>query len=256
MATAAAYVRHWFAPRRWWSGALGTLSRAARWLLQSPLPTYPFDRRHRVDTDGLIYADGLCTGHEHDRHSAGYYATAPSLFRGAIALWSETLAGSGKRLNDYTLVDVGCGKGRVLMLASQHGFREIVGVELNPRLAAVARKNLSKWLRLSRACPKVAVVQQDALTFPIPEGPVVLFFFNSFEREMAEMWLERMGQAASVRNGPIDLIYVHPEFDALVRQVQGMQVVAQADIPFSAEDARADVFGVSLDRCVVYRLSR
>lgn len=209
-----------------------------------------------MDTDGLIYADGLSTGHEHDRHSAGYYATAPSLFRGSIALWSETLKGLGKRLSDYTLIDVGCGKGRVLMLGSEYGFRDIVGVELNPRLAAVACKNLCKWLRSPRACPNVGVVHGDALTFPIPEGPVVLFFFNSFECEMAEMWLERIGQAASVRNEPIDLIYVHPEFDALVRQVQGMQVVAQAEIPFSAEDARADVFGVSLDRCVVYRLSR
>jgi len=207
-----------------------------------------------VDTDGLIYAEGLSTGHEHDRHSAGYYATAPSLFRGAIALWSETLAGSGQRLSDYKLIDVGCGKGRVVMLASEYGFREIVGVELNPHLAAVARKNLRKWLRSALACPSVAVVHADALSFPIADEPVVLFFFNSFEREMVEMWLNRLAQAASARANPIDLIYVHPEFDGLVRQVRGMEVVAQAEIPFNAEDAAADAFGVSLDGCAVYRL--
>ncbi len=208
-----------------------------------------------MDTDGLIYADGLSTGHEHDRHSAGYYATAPSLFRGAIALWSGTLERMGQRLSDYTLVDVGCGKGRVLMLASEYGFRDIVGVELSPRLAAVAKKNLRKWLRSAHACASVEVVHGDALTFPIPDGPVVLFFFNSFERAMVEMWLDRVAQAALGRSEPIDLIYVHPEFEALVREVPGMQVVAEASIAFSAEDAAADVFGVSADCCGVYRLA-
>jgi len=209
-----------------------------------------------VDTDGLIYADGLRTGHEHDRHSAGYYATAPSLFRGAMKCWIETLAGSGFSLRDYTLVDVGCGKGRVVMLASEFAFREIVGSELNPRLAAVARRNLRRWLRSPRACGSIRIVDGDALSMPIPDGPAVLFFFNSFEREMVEMWLDRLGQAAALRSDPIDLIYVHPEFDALVRQVPGMQVLAREEIPFSAEDTASDVFGVAVDRCAIYRLQR
>ena len=53
---------------------------------------------------------------------------------------------------------------------------------------------------------------------------------------------------------PLDLIYIHPEFDPLVRQLPGVQVVAEAEIPFSAEDAAADAFGVAVDRCGVYRL--
>jgi SAM-dependent methyltransferase len=256
MATSVAYVRHWFASRRWWRGALRTVSRASRWLIPSRPAKYPFDRRHGMDTDGLFYSDQLSAGHEHDRHSAGYYATAPSLFHGAIALWSETLAESGQPLTDFTLVDVGCGKGRAVMLASEYGFREIVGVELNSRLAAVAKKNLHKWLRSPRACANVAVVHGDALSFPVPDGPVVLFFFNSFEQEMVEMWLDRLAHAASARTHPIDLIYVHPEFDALVRRVPGMQAIAHAEIPFSAEDAAADVFGVAVDDCAIYRLSR
>ena len=67
------------------------------------------------------------------------------------------------------------------------------------------------------------------------------------------MWLKRLGEIARGRTHPIDLIYVHPEFDTLVRQVPGMRVVAEAKIPFSEEDAGADVFGVSLDRCSISR---
>jgi SAM-dependent methyltransferase len=249
----AADLRRWWARGRWWTGALGALSRAAR-----RAPPHPFDREHGVDTDGLIYADPLASGHENDRHSAGYYATAPSLFRGAMALWRETLAGTGYTLEDYTLVDIGCGKGRVLMLATEFRFREIVGIELNPRLARVARKNLRKWTIRTRASSlvrgEIRIVEGDALAVPLPDGPVVLFYFNSFEREMAEMWLARLGEVARERATPLDLIYIHPEFDALVRQVPGVRAVADAEISFSAEDAAADAFQVAVDRCGVYRL--
>ena len=70
------------------------------------------------------------------------------------------------------------------------------------------------------------------------------------------MWLQRLGEIARGRTHPIDLIYVHPEFDALVRQVPGMRGLAEAEIPFSEEDAGADVFGVRSDRCAVYRVRR
>jgi SAM-dependent methyltransferase len=218
-------------------------------------PRHPFDRTHRVDTGGLIYADRLSTGHEHDRHSAGYYATAPSLFRGSVELWRQTLSGTGYALEDYTLVDIGCGKGRVLMLATEYAFREVVGVELNPGLVKIARRNLRKWMRRKRAKPPVRIIEGDALTVPLPDGPVALFYFNSFEREMTEMWLARFGEIAANRPWPLDLIYVHPEFDALVRQVPRMRALAEADIPFSKEDAESDVFGVTSDRCAIYRLS-
>ena len=252
----AADLRRWWAPGRWGAG----LARMFRGRTK-----HPFDREHGVDTDGLIYADPGAQGHASDRHNAGYYATAPSLFRGAMELWRETLAGTGYGLEDYTLVDIGCGKGRVLMLASEFAFREIVGIELNPRLARVARKNLQRFGRKGRiAIPglkietcgtrRVRIIEGDALTVPLPDGPVALFYFNSFEREMAEMWLARLGEVARERTAPIELIYIHPEFDGLVRQVRGVQVKADAEIRFSAEDAEADAFEVAVDRCAIYRL--
>jgi SAM-dependent methyltransferase len=263
MGTAALHSRVWLAPRRWWAALARVLQgtgspRTGLGSRGDAKEKHPFDRRHGVDTDGLIYADGLASGHAHDAHNAGYYATAPSLFRGAMELWRETLPGTGSALEDYTLVDIGCGKGRVLMLATEYAFREVAGVELNPGLARVARKNLRRWMRWRwtrgrRACRNVRIVEGDALAVPLPDGPVALFYFNSFEREMAGMWLARLGEIARERTHPMDLIYVHPEFDSLVRQVPGVQIVAEAEIPFTEEDAGADVFGVTLDRCANYR---
>ena len=249
METAAANILGWLRPRRWSSQAVAALSR----IFDRP-ERHPFDRVHGVDTGGLLYAGRLATGHAHDGHNAGYYATAPSLFHGAMDLWRRTLPATGCSVSDYTLVDIGCGKGRVLMLASQYEFREIIGVELNFRLVRCARKNLHKWITRVGQSARVLIMEGDALEMPLPDGPVALFYFNSFERELTGKWLSYLAGLAAHRNGPLDLIYIHPEFDAQVRQVPGMQPLAHADIPFSEEDAAADVFGVHEDLCSIYRL--
>jgi SAM-dependent methyltransferase len=215
---------------------------------------HPFDRRHRVDTSGLHYADSLPSGHEHDRHSSGYYATAPSLFRGAISLWERTLIATGLSLSDYTVLDIGCGKGRVLMLASEYPFRKVMGVELNPKLARIAQKNLTKWMRLPRACRLLSIQNSDALTAPFPAGPVLLYLFNSFELEMVKSLLDRLRTIAATRSDPIDLLYVHPDYADLVCQTPHTELLAESEIAFSPEDAAADVFGVNFDSCSIYRI--
>jgi SAM-dependent methyltransferase len=233
---------------------------SARWMgpLRRLFPPrearHPFDRTHRVDTGGLIYADGLSTGHEHDIHSSGYYATAPSLFRGAIEHWRAILEASPLRLADYAFVDIGCGKGRVVLLATEYAFREVTGIELNPQLVSMARRNLRRWMRRKRACRNVRILHGDALSHPLPDGPVVLFFFNSFEEEMVRMWLDRLVEAAATRSAPIDVIYLHPEHHNVIAATPGIRILADTEFALSPEDAASDAFGVSFDRCTIYRI--
>lgn len=203
-----------------------------------------------------MYRDQLASGHLHDRHSEGYYGTAPSLLHGVMARWSATLPAAGLDLEDYTFIDLGCGKGRVLMMASEYPFRAIGGIELSPELVWCARKNLRTWLRTPRACNNVSVLCGGVHSLQFPEGPVALYCFNSFEREMVELLLRRMTEASLRRTQPIDLLYVHPDHAGLVRQTPGTSLLFDAEIPFSAEDAAADLFGVRSDRCCGFRLTR
>lgn len=238
-------------------GSAQSIRRLAQWLRVRIFPaeqrTHPFDRLHGVDTSGLLYADALATGHPHDFYSEGYYATAPSLFHGALARWQAMLSASS--LEDYTLVDLGCGKGRVLLMAADYPFRAILGVELNARLARVARSNLTKWMSSPRACRTVNVVEGDVLQLPIADGPVVLFLFNAFEAEIVKRLLDRLVEATQTRTAPIDLIYIHPEHGNLVRQTAGVQLLIDENIEFSAEDAAADAFEVNVDQCCIYRFA-
>jgi SAM-dependent methyltransferase len=263
---------------------MGTFAHRLRSLLTWPSPSlipnepaHPFDRAHKVDTSGLYYADRLPTGHPHDQYSEGYYASAPSLFLGALAQWQATLPaaaglpaadglpGPGLRVADYTFVDLGCGKGRALLMASMYPFRAVRGIELNAKLVRVARRNLRKWTKGGRAvCADVQVICGDVLGpkhDPVLErvldagGPVVLFLFNSFAAEVLAGLMQKLaGAARPPRQTPIDLVYVHPEHDRLVAATPGIELLRHAEIPFTYEDVQADLFGVSSDISSVWRL--
>jgi SAM-dependent methyltransferase len=230
--------------------------RVRRWLRRPSQaePPHPFDVEFGVDTSGLYYADRLPAGHAHDHHSEGYYATAPSLFHGTMALWMQSL-GQGAPVEDYCFVDLGCGKGRVVMMASLYPFRAVRGIELSADLTKVARRNLSKWRREGRAvCRDVEVECGDVLAMDLDrigaDGPVALFLFNSFDENVLRPLMERLAEG---RPDPLDLIYVHPDHDGLVARTPGIELLRHAEIPFSEEDAEADVFGVASDVCSIYR---
>lgn len=214
---------------------------------------HPFDLRHGTDTSGLLYAPDLQTGNAHDASNEGYYASAPSMFRELMERWRATLAESD--LGAYAFVDLGCGKGRVLLMAAEFAFRSITGVEMHAGLAETARRNVALWLRRPRTCAQIEIVTGDALTFDLPDGPVVLFLFNSFDAEVVRDLRERLVEAARRRTAPIDLLYVHPDQAGVLERAPWLELLMAEEIPFSAEDAAADVFKANMDLCHIYRLA-
>src|SRR5690606_8464783 len=77
---------------------------------------------------------------------------------------------------DWTFLDLGCGKGRALRSALDHGYGKVIGVEFAAELAATAKGLVASHPRASRAM----VHHADAVTFPLPGGPLVGFLFNPF----------------------------------------------------------------------------
>jgi SAM-dependent methyltransferase len=107
-------------------------------------PIHPFDLAHGVDTSGLVPAANLVTGHPNDEHVTAYYGVAPSILRTLIEQWRESPP--PQPVYDYSFLDFGAGKGRAMLVASELPFREVIGIELNPELAAVAQRNLDLWI--------------------------------------------------------------------------------------------------------------
>ena len=47
--------------------------------------------------------------------------------------------------NKLIFIDVGCGKGKAVLLASDFNFKKIIGVEINKNLSKICNKNIKKY---------------------------------------------------------------------------------------------------------------
>ena len=231
-------------------GLLGTLKAAPKALLRgSPsVVQHPFDQRYGTDTSGLIGGGSLATGHPHDVYITGYAGIAPSRFSAALDRWRGTIGAA--RIEDYTFIDLGCGKGRALLLASRLPFREVIGIELNPELAAVAARNAEHWQSLGEARSPIRVLVGDAAEPALAFGPTLLFLYNAF----AEPLVHRL--ARNLSSHPVDLIYQNAYFtDAFTPQF-GYHELWRTILPLSPEDTPADPVASPADLTILFRNSK
>ncbi|HXP82797.1 MAG TPA: class I SAM-dependent methyltransferase [Verrucomicrobiae bacterium] len=164
--------------------------------------THPFDRQYGTDTSGVLSAQRIVTDKTPASEICPYTGSQPSIIRRAIAALGET--------DKFHFVDLGCGKGRAMIVATEFPFRSIRGVELSSRLARIARRNLARVGRCFPARPPVAVVEGNAITFPLPEGKIALFLYHPFGLELLSHLIIEMESFLSRGNGPLYLIYYNP----------------------------------------------
>jgi SAM-dependent methyltransferase len=99
-------------------------------------------------------------------------------------------------------LDYGCGKGRALVLAAEHPFRRIIGVEYSAGLAETARENVRRALPKLQ-CREIEVVTQNAAEYEVPPEVTVVYLFNSFHGEIFRAVLDRL--RASLEASPREL---------------------------------------------------
>jgi len=215
---------------------------------------HPFDLGFGTRTSGLIAGRHLKSGHRNDRHNTAYYAVAPSVLQGLVVRWRRSRPAAP--IDEFTFVDLGAGMGRALLLASEYPFRAVVGVELNPTLARIARKNAALWraagspstrsgqafgkLRTGSALAPIRVVCRDAVEFKFPAGPCVAFMFNPFSATVMRGLLGALAKGFAGRAGQLDILYANNEQEKMLERQAGFARLFQGQVRRSRADAIAD----------------
>src|SRR6266849_6481339 len=89
--------------------------------------------------------------------------------------------------DQFTFVDLGSGKGRTLLMASEYPFMRIVGVELIAELHRAAQQNIREYRSPTQRCVQIEALIADAREFELPEEPLVLYLFNPLpERALSD----------------------------------------------------------------------
>lgn len=116
----------------------------------------------------------------------------------------------GVSFSDYTFLDLGSGKGRALIMASDYSFRRILGVELLPSLHQVAQENLNRYKSGSQRRFAIEAVCADATVFPLPPNPLLIYLFNPFPEAGLRHFLVNLGQSLRQHPRAIYLLYHNP----------------------------------------------
>ena len=159
-----------------------------------------YDWEHRVNTtSGTVGWRARLLGLFH----SPYQPTDPALFR-------EMMASLPLEFDRFTFVDLGSGKGRTLLMASEHPFRRIVGVELIAELHRAAEENIHEYHSATQQCKQIEAVLADAREFELPEEPLVLYLFNPLPERALSDFLQRLEKSLKRAPRPVWVVYHNP----------------------------------------------
>ena len=169
-----------------------------------------FDWEHRVNTtSGTVGWRERLLGVFH----SAYQPTEQAAFR-------EMMAVLPIDFRAFTFIDIGSGKGRVLLMASEFPFRKIIGVELVASLHRIAQENIAAYqAKKALVDPHRAATQpqtpvesvcMDARQFPFPETPLVVFLFNPLPESGLRRVLRNLEKSHSEVPRPIWIVYHNP----------------------------------------------
>ena len=230
-----------------------------------PPAIHPFDQRYGTDTSGLLPGPHIAagTGFPPEELTA-YYGVAPSILHGVIDLWLRECAPE-QPIERTVFLDVGAGKGRALLLASQHPFLRVEGIELNADLAAIATGNLTRWKAHPETCALAPILlhQGDATREPLPPEPTLAYLFHPFEEKLLRRFLRHVHRSLQTNPRPFDLVYVNAEHGSLLDRSRALRKLWTGRVPMSTDDHIADLAAIAGQReygstgdevCAVYRM--
>ncbi len=168
-----------------------------------------FDQEFGVDTSGPLGLLDLEVEDEAYQYAFGYQATLPGAFR-------RLLSKLPIRHQDFIFIDLGSGKGRTLLLASELPFKKIIGVELSPRLHRIAQENIRKYRSTTQQCQEIEAVCLNAAAYPIPAEPAVIYLYNPFKEVVMLRVLENLRLSLQAHPREVFILYCNPVLDDLL----------------------------------------
>jgi SAM-dependent methyltransferase len=175
-----------------------------------------YDWEHRVNTtSGTVGWRARLLGSFH----SAYQPTEPTLFREMMA--SLPVLSQQFEFDQFTFVDLGSGKGRTLLMASEYPFRKILGVELIAELHRAAEANIRAYRSATRRCAEIETVCADARDFEFPAEPLVLYLFNPLPESGMRRVMARLEKSLAANPRPVWVLYHNPLLEHVIGEGSG-----------------------------------
>jgi SAM-dependent methyltransferase len=128
-----------------------------------------------------------------------------------------------KNTSHLHFLDIGCGKGRALCMAAQHGFGKVTGIDFSKEFCLVAEKNLAVTKQKMPGL-QYQVINNDAYYYEIPNDADCIFLFNPFDDFILNAVAENILESFEISPRTITLIYVNPVYKQELTNVGFKQI--------------------------------
>lgn len=119
---------------------------------------------------------------------------------------------------DSVLVDFGCGKGRVLLVASEYGVKLARGIEFAEELCVIARANCETFKARGKMLTAFEVVNCDAARYAIKNEENVFFFFNPFDQIMLTRVMDNILSSLKSSDRRVLIVYNNPKHREIIEK--------------------------------------
>jgi len=224
---------------------------------------HPFDQLHGTDTSGLIPGHVIVRGTDAKvEELTAYYGVAPSILHGVLDVWLQRA--EPQPIEKTVFLDIGAGKGRAMLLASQFPFLRVEGVELNAELAHIAQANINLWCNdpLAEALSPLTLHHADATTHTLPHDPTLAFLFHPFELPILRRFLRHIEASITLHPRPFDLLYANAEHGSLLDRHPAFKRLWMGPVAMTPADHVADLAAIAQQKeygstgdelCAIYR---
>jgi 16S rRNA G966 N2-methylase RsmD len=195
-----------------------------------------FDRRHGTETSEIVeFPDHLVSG-DNQLYGNSYVPTPPKTFH-------RIMRSLDIRFSNFTFIDFGSGKGRVVILATKHGFQKVVGIEYSVTLHNIAENNVRAFQAShSVNLPTVELVCLDASQFKFSSENQILYFANPFSDKIMELVLENLSVSTKTES-PFPTIYLI----YMPYRKANLEIFFRNNFMFTKKIVTSDYSGISRD---------
>ena len=168
-----------------------------------------FDQEHGTETSLRVHVTDLKIAQPNWIHTSPYFPTPSRLLAEIVHSMANVVTGLEIRLRKLTFIDLGCGKGRALLMASQFPFKKILGVELSEQLSKTAKHNIEVYQGF-QLCKDVEVVTMDFTDFEFPDEPLFVFLYNPASLSLSRVLAKRLMRSIAQHPREVWILYVTP----------------------------------------------
>lgn len=173
-----------------------------------------------TDTEKIREIGSLSIDSENARHAVRYQPSPQDLA-------TEIISALPIDHSQFVFLDFGAGKGRVLLIAAQLPFASVIGIEFSKELCAVAMDNIDKIRGGRPNAGPIACYCEDVTQFPLPEVPLVCYFYNPFDHIIMRVVVDRLLASLKTKPREIYIVYVHPEHRVLFDEKDDWNIVQE-----------------------------